>query len=553
MGPFAHRRHAAGAVLSLSLSSLALLATAQCGAGADDSATTPSVPGVSDQPREGGAEPGPIARGDAAGAPKPSHACTLGADDNAPVAVCSKSAPAGAFTPKVKWKWSTKGGSITTPLVGHFVDTNGDGRIDLCDTPNVLALAAPNPGSPNAKGTFVVLGGADGAVLRTFPGNYDANISPAFGDIDGDGLSDVIAVDLDGRLTALTHEGAVKWQTASPIGVHAVNASQCAAIAIYDLDADGSPEILAGFEVFDAKGARRFGVAGDHGELPQGAFWCPTPIAADLDGDGKLEVIFGRETFHHDGTLYWSTSEHPGQPHVADLDGDQQPDVLIATDTGVTLYAANGTKKFGPVRPTQQVVDARCWGKPGAIHDFDGDGKPDFAMGSCTDYSVYTISATGLVPKWSKPIGDPSGLATGTGFDFLGRGIADAMYADETTAYVFDGRLGTEEMRASRTSQTLVEYPVVADVDDDGSADVVIVSNGAGAVDAVTVYEDAQRRWIPARRVWNQEAYHVTNVREDGTIPRVMAKSWTKLNTFRTNTQIEGTGDCAPPPPPPPK
>ena len=42
-------------------------------------------------------------------------------------------------------------------------------------------------------------------------------------------------------------------------------------------------------------------------------------------------------------------------------------------------------------------------------------------------------------------------------------------------------------------------------------------------------------------------------VREDGTIPRVMKKSWQGLNTFRTNTQVNGGGDCRPPPPNPPK
>ena len=48
-------------------------------------------------------------------------------------------------------------------------------------------------------------------------------------------------------------------------------------------------------------------------------------------------------------------------------------------------------------------------------------------------------------------------------------------------------------------SGTLVEYPVVADVDNDGSAE-------------------------PACRVWNQHAYLITNVREDGTIPQNMKK-----------------------------
>jgi hypothetical protein len=44
------------------------------------------------------------------------------------------------------------------------------------------------------------------------------------------------------------------------------------------------------------------------------------------------------------------------------------------------------------------------------------------------------------------------------------------------------------------------------------------------------------------RRIWNQHTYHVTNVREDGTIPQHEQPSWTRLNTFRTNAQINSTG-----------
>ncbi|MFY0539470.1 hypothetical protein [Nannocystis pusilla] len=41
--------------------------------------------------------------------------------------------------------------------------------------------------------------------------------------------------------------------------------------------------------------------------------------------------------------------------------------------------------------------------------------------------------------------------------------------------------------------------------------------------------------------------HHITNVREDGTIPAVEPKSWQLLNTFRTQAQIEGGAVCDPP------
>ena len=40
---------------------------------------------------------------------------------------------------------------------------------------------------------------------------------------------------------------------------------------------------------------------------------------------------------------------------------------------------------------------------------------------------------------WTATVQDASGLAAGTAFDFLGDGTAEAMYADETTLFVFDG------------------------------------------------------------------------------------------------------------------
>ena len=133
----------------------------------------------------------------------------------------------------------------------------------------------------------------------------------------------------------------------------------------------------------------------------------------------------------------------------------------------------------------------------------------------------------------------------------MGDGVADAIYADEQNAYVFEGQTGASELTVPRQSGTLIEYPVVADVDNDGSAEVVVVSNAVGALTAaaVTVYRDAEDRWIPARRIWNQHAYHVTNVREDGTIPQHMKNNWMLLNTFRTNSQVEAGGDCDPDPP----
>jgi hypothetical protein len=163
---------------------------------------------------------------------------------------------------------------------------------------------------------------------------------------------------------------------------------------------------------------------------------------------------------------------------------------------------------------------------------------------------AYTAYDRNLRVLWSAPVVDASGVAGGTAFDFLGDGIPEAMYADEQTMWAFDGRDGSVKMQAPRSSGTLVEYPTVADIDNDGHAEILVVSN-IGLVPHLQAIEDREDRWIPTRRIWNQDSYHVTNVNEDGSIPQFESPHWLGLNTWRVNAQFETAtgGVCRPPRP----
>jgi hypothetical protein len=107
---------------------------------------------------------------------------------------------------------------------------------------------------------------------------------------------------------------------------------------------------------------------------------------------------------------------------------------------------------------------------------------------------------------------------------------------------------GTVLMMTPRSSGTWTEYPTVADIDNDGSAEILVGSDGFGSP-TLQAIRDTGDRWIPARRIWNQHTYHVTNVREDGTIPQFEPPSWATLNTFRTQAQIAAGGDVCKPEP----
>lgn len=69
----------------------------------------------------------------------------------------------------------------------------------------------------------------------------------------------------------------------------------------------------------------------------------------------------------------------------------------------------------------------------------------------------------------------------------------------------------------SGVSGTLREFPLVADVDNDGHADIVAVSNGYSSITCdgtkqrgIRVFGDSEGNWVRTRRVWNQHAYSVT-------------------------------------------
>jgi hypothetical protein len=123
---------------------------------------------------------------------------------------------------------------------------------------------------------------------------------------------------------------------------------------------------------------------------------------------------------------------------------------------------------------------------------------------------------------WFQPTQDCSSAFTGSSvFDFDGNGKAEVVYADELYMRIYDGTTGEILTQVCNTSGTLHEYPLVADIDGDSQADIVVTSNSYSGLtcpiemaktQGVRVFGDTKGQWVRTRRVWNQHAYHVTNV-----------------------------------------
>jgi hypothetical protein len=452
---------------------------------------------------------------------------------------CKMQAPQGSFDPIEKWRWGT-GDVMVTPLVGNLTDDNGDGFVDLLDTPDVVV-------SDMSTGFVAVLDGATGAEHYRVTMVY-AESTPALGDVDGDGRMDLVLLHYDGSVGLhYGDDGTEIWRTAPDTIAY----QQGTTLALADLDHDGAPEIIARADVLDHEGNLLWSAPVDDVGM------YVSPVAVDLDDDGFLEVVWGGLALRHDGTSYYRNTEVlafdpttgstlPGQyPAVADLDLDGTPEIVVATNSTVYVLDNHGNRLHA--RPHTRTFFLPF---PPAIHDVDGDGKPEILV---SDGENFMALEADLSVDWSMPVVDSSGIAAGTAFDFLGDGTAEAMYGDESMSWGFDGADGHVVFSQARTSGTIIEYPTVADVDNDGSADILITSSPSWASapqpPSLIVIGDRDGRWIPARRILNQDAYHVTNIEENGHVPQHELPHWKLNNSFRAQAQVNESGVvCLPEP-----
>jgi len=438
---------------------------------------------------------------------------------------CEVEPMVGMFNPVVEWTksaWTVNPGSIssyTPPIVASLSDDNGDGVIDTDDTPDILYVTLDN--GQYAPGTLRVMSG-DGLkeILSVAGSPLCGSSSLAVGDLDGDKKVEIVGITADLRVIAFEHDGAQKWMT-DPFPL---DMSFCyTAPAIGDMDGDGSPEVVAGRVILRADGTLRG--KGAHGT--GAGLFSSTAFPLDVTGDGVQEVVAANALYTAEGADLWFNGLADGYPAVADFDKDGVPEIVVAATGTVRLMDNAGGVVWNINNPAQG-------GGPPTIADFDGDGLPEIGVAGLTAYTVFDTDGKVL---WSNPTQDMSSAATGSSvYDFEGDGVAEVVYADEINLYIWSGTDGSLRLLYEpHSSGTIIEYPIIADVDGDGQVEIAVV-------DAIglTVLGDADKSWRPGRKVWNQHAYNITNVADDGAIPTMPQPNWAQYNNFRS-------GDLSPP------
>jgi hypothetical protein len=514
--------------------------------------------------------------------PSPPLCGDAGVPEGGPITcieACEYHPPASMFMPVLEYAW---GGQITppyatdvmmAPIVLPLEDTNCDGQVNSEDIPDIV-FSTFTGGVYTANGTLHAIAVRNGALVDRWsvPGAVYPGTQLAGGDIDGlPGRvpemnptapgNEIVACGADGTVHAYLADGTLYW-TSAPMG--------CSMPSIADLDGDGKPEVIVEGGILDgATGATK---------ATYSAAMVGTFAVSDIDGDGKLDIVTSSQGFHSDGTLFVDTGTPGSWPAIGDFDKDGVPEVVAIYYSTHTVsfwhYDATQAAKFSWVRQgidMNTMLTQHCpvgsagyttGGGPPTVADLNGDGTPDVALAGGIGYVAIDGSKVinAAIPNastllWSVTSTDCSSAATGsTVFDFNGTGTAEAIYSDEEHLRVYDGPSGNVLWETCNTTGTLEEYPLVADIDGDGHADIVVVSNAYASGtpeyqcdDGTNIAQSGVRvfgnlNWVRTRTIWNEHAYHVTNVNDDGTIPMTELHNWTQpgLNNFRQNKQPGG-------------
>lgn len=287
-------------------------------------------------------------------------------------------------------------------------------------------------------GHYVYVVNYDGTVAPGFPVTVPSEVtmSPAVGDLDGDGQPEIVVgygstfegPTAPGGVRVLRRNGTVLWtKPAFDFNEDGVPEAVVSSPAIGDLDGDGAPEVCWG-----GVDGRVHVVNGATGAYKPG--WpifvrdsiLSSPALHDIDGDGRLDVVVGVDA-HLEGPPYntpdggclhvyrYDGSEVPGfprcidqvfysSPAVGDINGDGRPEIVIGTGTfypnrthAVYAFTCTGDQAAGwPV-----AVEGEVFTSP-ALGDLDGDGKPEVVVTDnntppSTSFHLYAFKGDGTL------------------------------------------------------------------------------------------------------------------------------------------------------------
>ncbi len=215
-------------------------------------------------------------------------------------------------------------------------DWNGDGTLDL----------AVGQSEKDQDGIAMILnqgGGIFGPIVSTTMGSLRFLWSTAAGDLDGDGLPDLVLAGED-DVSVMRNQGDGTFASAQSVGA----GPHLVAAALGDVDQNGLLDI----------------------------------VLANNDGTnniGTVNLLLNRGGMRFEAKPF-GIGRQVGAVQVADLNGDGHPDLIAAADDHISVLLNQGGGAFLPPQNYPTSVQLFPIADEGAaVADYDGDGAVDVA------------------------------------------------------------------------------------------------------------------------------------------------------------------------------
>ncbi len=429
----------------------------------------------------------------------------------------------GVFEAQIQCRWQapedgvepTSNSVEMPPLVGHFMN-----KLDLPTVVAFYSYATGNqsrtPGS-NHKSVIRFIHPETCQTLESISVPLAGRWFdyPAAIDLDDDGMLELLVVLSGGNLAAY------KWNGSEHTQIWKANITSGDTIESFDVDLDGKTEIITGTNVVGRDGNVITKGGGSYGRTFALGYMLDKqnqPFAFQTRSDGlykfdvatkawiKLATFDGTSSHDNNWTGSGAHTAYAdfGTPGTTAADFnfrtlDGRPEFIIAGSGMFKVYSVipknDGSDGYSvqtilniPLLAANDNNSTAAKGGPITVGDFDNDGLPEIGLASTGYFGVYDPLCAGyeegkcadkyvLWERWSQ---DASSGTTGSSlFDFDGDGQAEAVYADECFTRIYDGKTGTVLFSSARSSETSIEGPVVADIDNDGSAEILMGSDKA--------------------------------------------------------------------------